>query len=100
MKKKIMLSMLVVLTTAGMLSGCGNLGTADSKLVIWTNMSVEVDTIQQYADEWGEQNGYEVEVIHQSPSVQQFAQAVKSSSGPDAVVGIPSSFFFIVYSEK
>lgn len=90
MKKKIMLSMLVVLTTAGMLSGCGNLGTADSKLVIWTNMSVEVDTIQQYADEWGEQNGYEVEVIHQSPSVQQFAQAVKSSSGPDAVVGIPN----------
>lgn len=90
MKKKIMLSMLAALTTAGILSGCGNLGTADSKLVIWTNMSVEVDTIQQYADEWGEQNGYEVEVIHQSPSVQQFAQAVKSSSGPDAVVGIPN----------
>ena len=53
-------------------------------------MSVEADTIQKYADEWGEQNGYEVEVIHQSPSVQQFAQAVKSASGPDAVVGIPN----------
>ena len=26
----------------------------------------------------------------QSPSVQQFAQAVKSASGPDAVVGIPN----------
>ena len=48
-----------------------------------------MDTIQKYADEWGEKNGRKVEVIHQSPSVQQFAQAVKSASGPDAVVGIP-----------
>lgn len=53
-------------------------------------MNVEVDTLQKYADTWGEQNGYEVEVIHQSPSVQQFAQAVKSAEGPDAVVGIPN----------
>lgn len=89
MKKKIMLSMFAALIMAGTLSGCGN-SKEDSKLVIWTNMSVEADTIQQYATEWGEQNGYEVEVIHQSPSVQQFAQAVKSSSGPDAVVGIPN----------
>lgn len=78
----------------GMLTGCGS-GTgkkeaSGEKLVIWTNMNVEVDTIQKYADEWGEKNGYEVEVLHQSPSVQQFAQAVKSASGPDAVVGIPN----------
>ena len=53
-------------------------------------MSVEADTIQTYADEWGEANGFEVEVIHRSPTVQQFARAVKSSSGPDAVVGIPN----------
>ncbi len=65
-------------------------GNAGEKLVIWTNMNVEVDTIQKYADEWGEKNGRKVEVIHQSPSVQQFAQAVKSASGPDAVVGIPN----------
>lgn len=73
----------------GTLTGCGA-GKADSRIVIWTNMSVEVDTLQKYADEWGEKNGYEVEVLHQSPSVQQFAQAVKSASGPDAVVGIPN----------
>lgn len=65
-------------------------GSFWGKLVIWTNMNVEVDTIQKYADEWGEKNGRKVEVIHQSPSVQQFAQAVKSASGPDAVVGIPN----------
>ena len=53
-------------------------------------MSVEADTIQKYADEWGEANGYEVEVINQSPSVQQFAQAINSDDGPDAVVGIPN----------
>lgn len=90
MKKRIMTGMLCAAGAAGILAGCQSAGKADAKLTIWTNMSVEADTIQKYADEWGEQNGYEVEVIHQSPSVQQFAQAVKSDSGPDAVVGIPN----------
>lgn len=90
MKKRMIAAIPVMVLVMGILAGCGGLGKTDSKLVIWTNMSVEVDTIQKYADEWGEANGYEVEVIHQSPSVQQFAQAVQSSSGPDAVVGIPN----------
>ncbi|MCM1388384.1 MAG: maltose ABC transporter substrate-binding protein [Bacillus sp. (in: Bacteria)] len=87
--KRITIGMAGMLITAGLLTGCGS-GKTDSKLVIWTNMSVEADTIQKCADEWGRENGYEVEVVHQSPSVQQFAQAVKSPSGPDAVVGIPN----------
>ncbi|MCM1537090.1 MAG: maltose ABC transporter substrate-binding protein [bacterium] len=90
MKKKIIASAVGVLLAAGILSGCGKSGQPDTKLTIWTNMSVEADTIQHYADAWGEQSGYEVEIIHQSPSVQQFAQAVKSDSGPDAVIGIPN----------
>lgn len=90
MKKKVMITMFAVLLAAGALTGCGKSGEPDTKLTIWTNMNVEVDTIQKYADEWGKQNGFEVEVIHQSPSVQQFAQAVKSDAGPDAVVGIPN----------
>lgn len=90
MKKKIMTGILCAAGAAAILAGCQSTGKTDAKLTIWTNMSVEADTIQKYADEWGEQNGYEVEVIHQSPSVQQFAQAVKSDSGPDAVVGIPN----------
>lgn len=89
MKKKIILSVFSMVIIAGALSGCGSKGT-DNKMVIWTNMSVEADTIQKYADEYGKKNGLEVEVIHQSPSVQQFAQAVKSADGPDAVVGIPN----------
>ena len=89
MKNKIIITILCTLMAVGTLTGCGA-GKTDSRIVIWTNMSVEVDTLQKYADEWGEQNGYEVEVLHQSPSVQQFAQAVKSASGPDAVVGIPN----------
>lgn len=89
MKNKIIITILCTLMAAGTLTGCGA-GKTDSRIVIWTNMSVEVDTLQKYADEWGEKNGYEVEVLHQSPSVQQFAQAVKSASGPDAVVGIPN----------
>ena len=89
MKNKIIITLLCTLMAVGTLTGCGA-GKTDSRIVIWTNMSVEVDTLQKYADEWGEKNGYEVEVLHQSPSVQQFAQAVKSASGPDAVVGIPN----------
>lgn len=89
MKNKIIITILYTLMAVGTLTGCGA-GKTDSRIVIWTNMSVEVDTLQKYADEWGEKNGYEVEVLHQSPSVQQFAQAVKSASGPDAVVGIPN----------
>ena len=91
MKKKLITAVLAVTMAVGMLTGCGSgTGTgkreaSGEKLVIWTNMNVEVDTIQKYADEWGEKNGRKVEVIHQSPSVQQFAQAVKSASGPDAV---------------
>lgn len=80
---------------AGALAVCSLVGCSSSeekkdKLVIWTNMSVEAETIQKYADEWGEKNGFEVEVLHQSPSVQKFAQAVNSADGPDAVVGIPN----------
>lgn len=88
-KRTIIIGAFLVTMLAGGMTGCGS-SDSDTKLTVWTNMSVEADTIQKYADEWGEQNGYEVEVIHQSPSVQQFAQAVKSASGPDAVVGIPN----------
>lgn len=73
-----------------LLSGCGSSKGADNKLTVWTNMDVEAETLQELADEWGSTNGYEVDVIHQSPSVQQFAQAVKSADGPDAVIGIPN----------
>lgn len=88
--KKTGITILGILLAAGALAGCGASGEPDKTLTVWTNMSVEADTIQKYADAWGEENGYEVEVIHQSPSVQQFAQAVKSESGPDAVIGIPN----------
>lgn len=91
MRKKLLAIAAVGAASVALLAACGTSSGANSKkLVMWTNMDVEVDTIQEYADEWGEANGYEVEIIHQSPSVQQFAQAVKSEDGPDAVVGIPN----------
>lgn len=89
MKKRIIAFMLTAAMVSGMLAGCGG-EDYSNKLVIWTNMEVETDTIQEYADKWGEESGYTVEVIHESPSVQQFAQATNSPSGPDAVVGIPN----------
>ena len=89
MKKTVTVTMFAAVSLLA-LSGCGSTGKSDNKLTIWTNMEVEVDTIQKYGDEWGELNGYTVEVLHQSPSVQKFAQAVNSADGPDAVVGIPN----------
>lgn len=88
--KKILVLVLSVLMVVSVFSGCGASKGPDNNLTIWTNMSVEADTIQQYANEWGAANGYEIEVIHQSPQVQKFAQAIKSEAGPDAVVGIPN----------
>ena len=93
MFKKIITVLLIGTMGISMLAGCGTgNGKEEGKksLVIWTNMAVEAETIQKYADTWGEENGYEVEVVHQSPSVQKFAQAVQSPDGPDAVVGIPN----------
>lgn len=90
MKKLIAILLVVCIAAASVLSGCTSSKKPDNILTVWTNMSVEVDTIQKYADEWGAANGYEVNVIHQSPSVQKFAQAVKSADGPDAVIGIPN----------
>ncbi len=90
MKKKKYVVLLGSLMVLAGLAGCGSSKEPDNKLTIWTNMAVEADTIQKYADEWGTVSGYQVEIIHQSPSVQQFAQATNSADGPDAVVGIPN----------
>ncbi len=89
MKKKLVAAAMTAVLAVSMLTGCGS-AKNDNKITIWTNMSVEAETIQKYADEWSEKSGYEVEVIHQSPSVQKFAQAANSEDGPDAVVGIPN----------
>lgn len=90
MKKRIIILAMSLMIAVGSLVGCNSSKKEDAKLTIWTNMEVEAKTIQKYANEWGSKNGYKVEVTHQSPSVQQFAQAVKSKDGPDAVVGIPN----------
>lgn len=91
MKKKIVSMVFSAALLATVLSGCGEKQETDNgKLIFWTNMQVEVDTLQELANEWGNANGVTVEVIHQSPSAQQFAQAVKSADGPDGVIGIPN----------
>ena len=90
MRRKIIGTFIMCASVMVTLAGCGSSKGPDNRLTIWTNMDVEAETIQKYADEWGVANGYEVRVIHQSPSVQQFAQAINSDDGPDAVVGIPN----------
>lgn len=93
MKKRILACVLAAGIAAGALAGCGSKDGGNEKtdtkdLVVWTNMEQEAETIQACADKWGEENGYNVKVIHESPEVQQFAQAINSKSGPDAVIGL------------
>ena len=88
--KKLIVAILLLTLTVCMFVGCEKEPAEEKKLVVWTNMKVEVETIQNLANAWGGKNGYTVEVLHQSPSVQKFAQAVKSPDGPDAVIGIPN----------
>lgn len=88
--KKLIVAILLLALAVCVFAGCEKEPAEEKKLVIWTNMKVEVETIQKLANAWGEENGYTVEVLHQSPSVQKFAQAVKSPDGPDAVIGIPN----------
>lgn len=93
--KKAMGVMLTATMATSMLVGCGSgnntsNAASDKSLTIWTNMEVEADTLQELGDQWGEENGYEVTVIHESPSVQQVAQAANSADAPDAIVGIPN----------
>lgn len=94
MNIKKVFGIMVISSMAAMLCACGSSKASASgnskKLNIWTNMEVETDALADMGKKWGEKNGYEVNVIHQSPSVQQFAQAVKSKDAPDAVVGIPN----------
>lgn len=93
MKKRFMCAVLAGLMLPTLLTGCGTKQSSSAnakKLTIWTNMEVETKALQKMGNEWGTKNGYTVKVIHQSPSVQKFAQAIKSPNGPDAVVGIPN----------
>ena len=44
--KRTIASVLVALVVVLVLSGCGSSKEPDTKLTIWTNMSVEAETIQ------------------------------------------------------
>lgn len=86
--KKVIGTIITGILIAACMGGCGNSGAGDEKLVIWSNMEVEADTIKEYGEKWSAETGYEIEIIHETPDVQQFVQATNSASGPDAIIGI------------
>jgi arabinogalactan oligomer/maltooligosaccharide transport system substrate-binding protein len=59
-----------------------------TSITVWTNFDNESKTLQKYAATWSKKTGNKATVIHQTPDLQKFAQAVKSPEGPDAVFGI------------
>ncbi|HLR68517.1 MAG TPA: extracellular solute-binding protein [Virgibacillus sp.] len=92
----------ITLLSVGILSACGNNAnqgsdTSDNNtnnagegnsITIWTNLQNEADVLTDYAEKWGEETGNVVEVVHETPDIQQFAQASKSENGPDGIFGI------------
>lgn len=79
-------------------SAAGSAVTAESAsalptgqtLRVWTYMQTEAPSLKEYARKWAEKTGNKVDLIYQTASMQQFAQAAHSSSGPDVVYGIPN----------
>jgi len=98
MKKKLFsISLAVALVSTMVFSGCQNTVATVSpsskekaSIVVWTNLENEAKTLQQYGESWSKETGNTVQVIHQTPDLQKFAQAVKSADGPDAIFGIAS----------
>src|SRR5699024_6497368 len=97
----------ITLLSVGILSACGNNAnqgsdTSDNNtnnagegnsITIWTNLQNEADVLTDYAEKWGEETGNVVEVVHETPDIQQFAQASKSENGPDGIFGIANDQF-------
>ncbi len=90
-----------VLLASMLLSGCGktekpavNSDSPESgqakaaSVVVWTNLENEAETLKKYGEMWAEETGNTVKVIHETSDLQQFAQAARSSDGPDAIYGI------------
>ena len=60
------------------------------KLTVWSHLQdYEVEALKPIAEEWGEKNGVEVEVLYDDSDFQAYAQAAQSGSGPDIVFGMP-----------
>lgn len=94
MKNKLLISIICTIAiTSNLMVGCGKEQTTDNidgskSIVIWTNMENEANVLKEYGEKWESETGNKVEVIHETSDLQQFAQATKSSGGPDGIYGI------------
>lgn len=75
---------------SGAASGGSSALPTGQTLRVWTYMQTETPTLKEYARKWAEKTGNKVDLIYQTASMQQFAQAAHSTSGPDVVYGIPN----------
>ncbi len=98
MKKRAVCLLMGLVMVSSLLAGCGGnsktkegkdgAGEKDTSVVIWTNLENEAKILQDCAEKWEQETGNEVEVIHETADIQQFAQAVKSADGPDGIYGV------------
>lgn len=97
MSKRIkVLAALMSTIMAGSIVGCGSSDTTtssndDSKkeLTIWSHLKTgEIKAIEELANKWGEENGYNVKVVDDQGEPQDYIQAANSSKGPDIYFGV------------
>ncbi|MDO4534681.1 MAG: maltose ABC transporter substrate-binding protein, partial [Clostridium perfringens] len=62
----------------------------DSKeLTIWSHLKPgEIKAVEELANKWGEENGYNVKVVDDQGEPQDYIQAANSSKGPDVYFGM------------
>ena len=86
-------SKLIAVLIAGVLCvtalvGCGV--TKKEKLTVWSHLTeAEIVEFQKIANEWGEENKTEVEIVEDKGEVQAMIQACNTANGPNVILGMP-----------
>lgn len=97
MSKRVkVLAILMTTVMAGSFIGCGSsdstTGTSGSnskELTIWSHLKPgEIEAVEELANKWGEENGYNVKVVDDQGEPQDYIQAANSSKGPDIYFGV------------
>ncbi|MDZ5034161.1 maltose ABC transporter substrate-binding protein, partial [Clostridium perfringens] len=90
-KKKFIALVMATLVAGSALTGCGSSGKTSKgeTLTIWSKVTdKEREVIQTHANNWGKENGYEVQVLNDDGGAQDFLQVANSSKAPDMYIGV------------
>lgn len=92
-KKKIGIIAIIVIIIIAIIAyfSFSSSGSKEKKIVVWSYLTQqEVNALQPVANKWGEEHHVQVQIVFNQPNFQEGMQAMKSSSGPDVIFGIPN----------